>query len=100
MNLNIARNLRDRRFRAIGRSLGLDPYTVDRLIELGMVSRLSYLGDPSGGGADQANVRVIDCGLIGPPREYAAANVSDAEFFVKEFNRRSQSVHTEGGIDL
>jgi hypothetical protein len=93
MNLNVARNLRNRRFRAIGRSFGLDLYTVDRLIELGLTARLSYFGD-------QANVRVIDCGLIEPPREYAAANVGDAEFFVKEFNRRSQSVHTEGGIDL
>ena len=94
MNLNPARVLRNRRFRSIGETFGLDPYTVDRLIELGLTARLTYLGET-------VLVRIVDPGAHqDEPREYAAANISDAEFFVREFTRRSESLHTEGGIDL
>ena len=94
MDLNIARNLRNRRFRAIGLSFGLSPYTVERLIELGLRARLSYLGGT-------VIVRIVDPGAHqDEPREYAAADIRDAEFFVREFTRRSESLHTEGGIDL
>lgn len=91
MNLNIPQTLRNRRFRAIGLSLGLSPYTVDRWIECGLSAVVIHYG------TEQANVRFADPIEDFGGREYAAASVRDAEFFVREFNRRSESVHTEGG---
>lgn len=91
MKLSEILNLRTRRFRSIGWTFGLDPYTIDRLIELGLKARLTYLGET-------VIVQIVDPGAHqDEPREYAAANIRDAEFFVREFDRRSESLHTEGG---
>ena len=92
MNLNIPQTLRNRRFRAIGLSLGLSSYVVDRLIELGLSAEVSHYG------TDQVNIRILDDQVDGStPREYVAASVRDAEFFVREWTRRSEKLHTEGG---
>lgn len=91
MNLNIPQTLRNRRFRAIGLSLGLSPYTVDRWIEHGLSAVVSHYG------SGQVNIRILDDQVNGDtPREYVAASVRDAEFFVREWARRSERVHTDG----